>query len=77
MFWALKPGECPKGTILAGARKNRQIRCSLRGKQHSEIVKRQDKILFFFFSSSLYRNFGELAKKNGNVAKKQSSQRGS
>lgn len=44
-----------------------QIRCNFMEKQHPEIVKRQD--FFFFFLSFLYWNFGELAKKNGNLAK--------
>lgn len=35
MFQALEPGECPKGTILAGARKNSPNQMQLKGKTAS------------------------------------------
>lgn len=35
IFWALESGQCPKETVLAGARNNRSNQMQLKGKTGS------------------------------------------
>lgn len=54
MFWALKPGECPKGTILAGARKNRANQMQFKRKTVSwNSQEARKNFVFVFFVRSL------------------------